>query len=127
MTKQIAIVIPPDFTLAHVVTFQVGDSYTWLADAVDGMIECVHVQHGMDMWVNEEFLMRSDLDYNPIATELYWHKFGLFSHFIHGTVVMTTCDHEGNTTGLTLEQLSHVGDLLLEFGVDLDLTPLLQG
>ena len=125
MNDQLAIVVPADFTDSQPVLFTVGESYDFLANAVGGMISCISLDNGMDMWVNDEYLYNGD-EFSPFATAVYWNTFGLFSHYVNGAVVFTGgVDYEGNTVGLTFEQLSYIGNLLLEFGHDLDLSPIM--
>jgi hypothetical protein len=126
MNDQIAIVVNSDFHNSHPVLFTVGESYNFIADAVGGMISCVTLDNGLEMWVNDEYLYNGD-EFSPVATAAYWKTYGAFSHYVNGAVVFTGgADYEGNTIGLNFDQLSFVGSLLLDFGHDLDLTPLMS-
>jgi hypothetical protein len=71
-----------------------------LQTAVDGYIEAVDIFEDLTMWVNEEFLLRSEPDPNDIATAIFSMIGGNYA--IHGTVVLTGgTDEEGNTLGLS--------------------------
>lgn len=119
-TNAIAIIVQPDSPTATVHPFTVGESYDWLANAVEGMIDCVHLKHGIDMWVNDEYLYNGS-EFNAYATALYWHAYGFMSHEVYGTAVFTNTDGMGETTGLTIEQFDYLGRLLDEFEILLDL------
>ena len=71
-----------------------------LQGAVEGYIEAVDIFEDLTMWVNEEFLLRSEPDPNPIATAIFGMVGGNYA--IHGRVVLTGgTDEEGNTLGLS--------------------------
>ena len=107
---------------AAYVPFTVGNSYRVLSDAVGGMIECVHLKNGIDMWVNEEGKM-IDLPYNPTATAIYWTNFGFMSDVIMGNVIFTSCDDEGETTSLTMEQVNYLKTIAFDVvGIEIDST-----
>lgn len=126
MTNQLAVIVPVDFHNAEPILFTVGESYDFISGAVDGMISCVSLDNGIDMWVNDEYLYNGN-EFSPIATAAYWDTFGPFSHHVNGTVVFTGgVNYEGETIGLTIEQLHYVGSLLLEFGHDLDFSLILS-
>lgn len=70
-----------------------------LQTAVEGYIEAVDIFEDLTMWVNEEFLLRSEPDPNPIATAIFGLVGGNYT--IQGRVVLTGgTDDEGNTLGL---------------------------
>lgn len=70
------------------------DSLTTLQTAVDGLIQPVDF-YNFTMWVNEEGLLRNDLDRNLVASAFY-------STPIMGTIVFTGgVDDEGETLGLS--------------------------
>lgn len=121
----IALIVPADSEAAIVQPFTAGQSYDWLAIAVDGMMDCIRLNHGIDMWVNDEYLYNGS-EWNAFATAIYWNTYGAFSHEVRGTAVFTTNDGMGETTGLTIEQFDYLGRMLDEFGILLDLNKMLQ-
>lgn len=122
---ELALIVPTDPSLAYIHTFNVGDHYSWLADSVEGMITCVTLKDGLEMWVNDEYLYNGS-DFNPFATAEYWMTYGAFSHYVNGVAIFTCSDEEGNTTGLTWPLFSKLANLLLdEWGIDLDMAPIL--
>lgn len=94
--------------------FTVGDSYLLLSDTVGGMIECVHIGLGIDMWLNEEGKIL-DLPYNPTATGFFWTAYGFMSDVIMGDVILTGSDGMGETIGLNQEQMDWLNDGLSVF------------
>ena len=99
---------------AEIRTFTVGDSYELLRDAVDGYIECVHLPSlGVDLWCNEEGKL-TGLPQNDIATLLFHKEFGAFDS-IRGNVIFTGgADDEGDTIGLTEDQIKALTELFGE-------------
>ena len=88
-----------------VVDFEVGDSYNLLSSTVGGLIECVAVPgHGIDMWINEEGKYVCEYQ-NPRATHLFDASYGGVNDIIMGDVIFARCNEEGETIGLTDEQL----------------------
>jgi hypothetical protein len=81
-----------------------------LQGSVEGLIQPIDINEAMTMWVNEEFLFRSEPDPNPMATSFFEVVGGGYD--IHGTVVFTGgSDEDGNTTSLdnsTLDKLEAV-------------------
>ncbi len=92
--------------MKSIVEFEIGNSYDVISRAVGGWIECVNLRtKGVDMWVNEEGKLNS-LAENPIGTALYLDEFGN-GDFIVGNILITGgVDHEGETLGLTDEQVA---------------------
>lgn len=119
----IAIIVPADHNVATVKPFTVGESYQMLQDAVGGWFECVHVGHGIDMWVNENGIAE-ELPMNALATTLYWntHRELVMNAFIFGDVILTSTDGMGETVGLTLDQFNYVGPMLDDFEIKLDVS-----
>lgn len=82
-----------------------SDSLKVLQAAVDGLIQPVDLDDSVTMWVNEEGLLRSDLEINPIATGIYSQMFDI-NNPIMGDVVFTGgTDSEGNTLPLATEEI----------------------
>ena len=73
------------------------DELKKLQDAVDGLIQPVDFEFGsryLTMWVNEEGLLRNDLEMNPVA-------FMFYSSPIMGNIIITGApDEDGETTSL---------------------------
>lgn len=73
------------------------DELAKLQDAVDGLIQPVDFEFGsryLTMWVNEEGLLRNDLEMNPVA-------FLFYSSPIMGNIIITGApDEDGETTSL---------------------------
>ena len=102
--------------------FEIGNSYDMIRESVNGWIECVRLNKGIDMWVNEEGKML-DLAYNPTATAIYWTNFGFMSDVIMGDVIFTSCDDEGETTSLTMEQVNYLKSIAFDVvGIEIDST-----
>ena len=121
MLDQIAITLQPNDE-AFVEFFKVGDSYNMLSDRVGGMIECVHIGEGIDMWVNENFI-QEQLPYNATASGIYWLAFGFNAGFILGNVVFTGSDlRTGETVGLDVDQINYLKKIAFDFcGIKPDL------
>jgi hypothetical protein len=98
-----AVIIKADGTKS-VVQFEVGKSYQLLSDTVDGMIDCVRLpSREADMWVNDEGKLLG-LPQNPIATALWADDYGV-TDVILGDVILTNVNNEGDTVGLSNEQV----------------------
>lgn len=95
-------------------TFTVGDSYELISSAVEGWIECVHLSSlGVDLWCNEEGKL-AGLPQNEIASYLFHREFGQFDS-IRGNVIFTGgADGEGETLGLSEDQIKTLTDLFGE-------------
>lgn len=92
-----------------VVGFNKGDSYDLLSKTVGGLIELVRLtKHNADMWVNEEGKY-SGLTQNPIATALWADMYGT-TDLIMGNVIITADDGEGETVGLSNDQIKFFMD-----------------
>lgn len=80
-------------------------SYETLSNAVGGMIEAVTLPSGITLWVNEEGKLNG-LPVNKVATNLMTRAFGQQFDILVGNVIVTGgADDEGETLGLTDEQL----------------------
>jgi hypothetical protein len=83
---------------------------------VGGYIECVRLEgtpfeHGIDLWCDEEFLLK---DYKPnrmIGPELV----------IHGDFFIAAHDAEGETLGLTVKEIARLMPLVESWPVALNL------
>lgn len=91
------------------------DSYSVLSDAVGGYIECVELNPGLSLWVNEEGKLIG-LPTNQVATRIWDTVFGFNTDIIKGDVILTGgADSEGNTLGLSDEMVALVEKLTPEF------------
>jgi len=104
MEKQKAVIIS---TEGHksVVEFEFGKSYQILSDAVGGMIECVSLKDA-DLWCNENGIAEG-LDLNMIASAIYSNAFGAGNPVIGNVIITGSVDAEGETLGLTDEQVAY--------------------
>lgn len=90
--------------VTSVVEFEKGNSYDLLSSTVQGYIECVSLPSlGVDMWINEEGKILR-LPQNPKGNALWVKEYGL-TDYIAGNVVFTQATNEGETVGLTDEQI----------------------
>ena len=81
------------------------ESYNALSTAVGGLIEAVDISETVIMWCNEEGKVYG-LPHNALATKVFTRTFGHVDE-IKGDVVITGgTDDEGDTLGLTDEQLT---------------------
>lgn len=83
---------------------------------VDGYIEAVRLnEHGksvaMDFYCNEDFLSRSDLEFNPRATLLYELSFKARGYIRGDVVCIGGVDQHGNDVGLLPRQERHLRNL----------------
>lgn len=83
-------------------------SYATLSRAVGGMIEAVTLPSGLTLWVNEEGKL-DGLPVNEYATRLFVSAFGAVDVIVGNAIITGGADDDGETLGLTDEQ---VADLL---------------
>ena len=104
MKKQKAVIIS---TEGHksVVEFDFGKSYQLLSDAVGGMIECVGLKDA-DVWCNENGIAEG-LPLNMIASAIYSDAFNSSNAILGNVIITGSCDAEGETLGLTDEQVAY--------------------
>jgi hypothetical protein len=104
MEKQKAVIIS---TEGHksVVEFEFGKSYQLLSDAVGGMIECVSLKDA-DLWCNENGIAEG-LELNMIASAIYSDAFNASNPILGNVIITGSVDAEGETLGLTDEQVAH--------------------
>ena len=81
-----------------------------LQDAVDGWVQVVDLAPTLSIWVNEEGKMNG-LPYNGIATAIYQDRFGMVDIIVGNAVLTGGTDDEGDTIGLTDEQVSRIEKL----------------
>ena len=112
MTKQVALILTATDEL-FAKSFEISESYQMIRDGVDGWIELVRLNNGVDMWVNEDGIAQN-LPYNPTATAIYWSNFGFMSGQIFGNVVFTNSNDEGDTTGLTIPQFEYLSEIAFD-------------
>jgi hypothetical protein len=71
-----------------------------LQSAVDGLIQPIDLNADVTMWVNEEGLLRNDLEMNDIATSLYAQMYDITNPLMGDVVFTGGTDEEGETLGL---------------------------
>jgi hypothetical protein len=76
-----------------------------LQTAVDGWVQVVDLTSTMSIWVNEEGKMNG-LPYNKIATDIFQRRFGAVDVMVGNAVLTGGTDSEGETLGLTDEQVA---------------------
>lgn len=104
MEKQKAVIITTEGTKS-VVDFDFGNSYQILSDAVGGMIECVGLKDA-DVWCNENGIAEG-LPLNMIASAIYSDAFNSSNAILGNVIITGSCDDEGETLGLTDEQVAY--------------------
>jgi hypothetical protein len=114
MTKnQVAIALTAN-DKATVHLFEIGNSYDMISNAVNGWIECVRLNHEIDMWVNEEGKMIDSCEYNPTASAIFWTNFGFMTDMIYGDVMFTSSNEDGDTIGLNIEQIEYLKEIAFD-------------
>lgn len=111
MSKHTALKVDTDGNVTRL-EFEEGKSYDMLKTGVDGWIECVRLDNGIDMWLNEEGKLLG-LPVNYFATVLWISKYGM-TDVMCGNAILTSGTEDGDTVGLTEEQLDSLRPL---FGV----------
>ena len=104
MKKQKAVIISTEGQKS-VVEFEFRKSYQLLSDAVGGMIECVGLKDA-DLWCNENGIAEG-LELNMIASAIYSEAFNASSPILGNVIITGSVDDEGETLGLTDEQVAH--------------------
>jgi hypothetical protein len=104
MEKQKAVIITTEGKKS-VVDFDFGNSYQILSDAVGGMIECVGLKDA-DVWCNENGIAEG-LSLNMIASAIYSDAFNASNPILGNVIITGSCDAEGETLGLTDEQVAY--------------------
>ena len=104
MEKQKAVIITTEGKKS-LVDFDFGNSYQTLSDAVGGMIECVGLKDA-DVWCNENGIAEG-LPLNMIASAIYSDAFNSSNAILGNVIITGSCDAEGETLGLTDEQVAY--------------------
>ena len=104
MEKQKAVIITTEGKKS-LVEFDFGNSYQILSDAVGGMIECVGLKDA-DVWCNENGIAEG-LFLNMIASAIYSDAFNSSNPILGNVIITGSCDAEGETLGLTDEQVAY--------------------
>ena len=104
MEKQKAVIITTEVKKS-LVEFDFGNSYQILSDAVGGMIECVGLKDA-DVWCNENGIAEG-LFLNMIASAIYSDAFNSSNAILGNVIITGSCDAEGETLGLTDEQVAY--------------------
>jgi hypothetical protein len=106
-------VIPADDTQPIEIK-DVETNLSFYQQIVDGNIEAVRLvdnENGavaMDMYVNEEFLFRDDLEANMRASALYLLSFRTANVLYGDAVLIGGVDARGNDKGLSKKQVNHI-------------------
>lgn len=82
----------------------------FLQEVVDGYVDVLHIGHGIDIWLNDEGLLREDLPLNFVVGSI---KSGKVAHQICGNVVFASHDREGNTISLTQKQMEKIRNMFI--------------
>jgi len=108
--SKLAVMITPEFNL---VEMDIEDNeLQQLQGAVDGLIQPVDIDPNTTMWVNEEGLLREDLEVNHLANGIYAEVFGE-QPFLRGNAVFTGgTDEDGNTMALSQKHLEALKELV---------------
>lgn len=108
-----------DITIAP---FPEKDSLKFLQEGVGGYIEHLSITcktWPLDLWVNESGLLEG-LPYNALASYIVnqtWieHHVPADEPFIVGDVVITGGTDDGDTRGLTLDEVGAVGEMVKDY------------
>ena len=80
-------------------------SYNAIKGYINDTIERVHLHlHDADMWINDNG-KALQLDQNPMATAMWVEMYGKTDVIVGGVIITGGADEEGNTLGLTDEQV----------------------
>jgi len=76
-----------------------------LQEGVGGWVQAVELDGDLTLWVNEEGKL-ADLPHNPFAQALWNERYGYYTDYIVGDIVLTGgVGAEGETLGLSDEQV----------------------
>ena len=96
----------------QVISFENDTCYQVLSQGVGGYIECVALSEQMDLWCNEEG-KNEGLALNLLATRLFQEAHGRIDYIAGDAVITGGIDDDGNSLGLTDEQISEVTSYLV--------------
>lgn len=102
--KQKAVVITAEGE-KKLVEFDFAKSYPLLSETVGGMIECVGLGNA-DLWCNENGIAEG-LPLNMIASAIYSETFKTSNPILGNVIITGGADEEGETLGLTDEQVAY--------------------
>lgn len=92
-------------TEGHAVELDLDAEKNTLSKAVDGLIQAVDINQNLTMWLNEEGKLMG-LPINSLGTAVFRRAHAI-QDIIVGNIVLTGgVDEEGDTIGLTEEQLA---------------------
>lgn len=78
-----------------------------LQDAVGGLVDCVGLRVGLDMWIHDEGMFTHP--WNPYATNIARQVLGHMTQKFYGAVVFTGVDPDtGDTTGLYVADVKYL-------------------
>jgi len=92
-------------TRGQITIFDLGlNELEQLQQAVGGYVQAVNLNDDVTLWCNEEGKIHG-LPHNAMAQRLWDRTFGADTDHIVGDVVLTGLADDGETTGLTDEQM----------------------
>jgi hypothetical protein len=100
MTKRIRVLVLPVGGEPFEELIPADDTLAGLQRLVDGNIELVRLDDGVDLWVNEEFLMNGMLPNRLVGRTV-----------MHGPMVLTRHNDEGETTSILDRDVERYWDL----------------
>jgi hypothetical protein len=78
-----------------------------LQNAVDGYVQAIDLNQELTMWANEEGKLEGMMT-NSIATAIFQARFGMIDIIVGNAVLTGGVDDEGDTIGLTEEQVKQL-------------------
>lgn len=114
ISKDVLVVTPKGEVRTEQLDGTLAQQQAW----VGGLIERVELPSlgGVSMWVNEESAFMEGLSENVFAIALYEDEYGQMPYPIRGSVYFTGgVDDEGDTLGLSAEQMAQVQRLAMWF------------
>lgn len=100
----VALVLHPDGDVMELnLPTNVHDNLTTMCKVIGcRLVDVVALTDRLDMWLDEEGLYQQEV--NPVATALA-RRFGFVWQPYYGPVVLCSADEDGNSVGLTPDQL----------------------
>lgn len=108
--------IPTDpIEVARLIDIPSGQVAEKLHELVSGYFQCVELNDGVHLWLNEEGKLNG-MPWNPRAQMIWNLRFGIFTDHLVGPAVLTGgTDPRGVTLGLSDEQIAGVDHMLSDF------------
>jgi hypothetical protein len=102
-----ALVIGMDESLEVVDLDASEGSLKVLQNAVEGYVQAIDLKRDLTMWANEEGKLEGMMT-NSIATAIFQTRFGMVDIIVGNAVLTGGTDDEGETIGLTDEQVTRL-------------------